>query len=51
MLVRCGIHGPSLDVTECELVLDQPVDGIWASDHFGVLASLQVPAHQPGAWA
>jgi hypothetical protein len=24
-------------------------DGVWASDHFGVVADLAVPAHPPGA--
>jgi hypothetical protein len=38
-------------VADCRRVMDQPVDGIWASDHFGVLALLQVPEHAPGAWA
>jgi len=51
VLVRGGIHGPSLDVTGCRLVGHQPVDGVWASDHFGVLAELKVPRHRPGAWA
>ena len=50
VLVRSGVHGPSLDVTACDLVLDRPVDGVWASDHFGVLAELAVPDHIPGAW-
>jgi endonuclease/exonuclease/phosphatase family metal-dependent hydrolase len=51
IMVRCGIHGPSLDVRDCHHVFDQPVDGTWATDHIGVLAHLQVPAHPPGAWA
>ena len=42
VLVRCGDRGPSLDVASCERVFDQPVDGIWASDHFGVVADLEV---------
>ena len=50
VMVRCGIHGPSLHVADCRRVFDEPVDGTWASDHFGVLARLQVPAHPPGAW-
>ncbi len=25
----------------CRVVLDQPVDGVWPSDHFGVLAEIQ----------
>ena len=50
VLVRCGMHGPSLDVVDCRLVFDQPVSSVWASDHFGVLAELAVPAHPPGSW-
>jgi hypothetical protein len=33
---------------DCQRVLDRPVDGIWASDHFGVLADLVLPANRPG---
>ncbi|HEV2529468.1 MAG TPA: endonuclease/exonuclease/phosphatase family protein [Thermomicrobiales bacterium] len=50
IMVRCGPHGPTLDVVDSRRVLDQPVDGVWASDHFGLLAVLQVPAHKPGTW-
>jgi len=45
VMVRCGDHGATLDITSCDVVLDQPVDGVWASDHFGVVADLeQAPA-------
>ena len=44
VFVRCGDHGPTLDVSACDLVFDKPVAGVWASDHFGVLADLVVPA-------
>ena len=50
VLVRCGVHGPSLDVVDCRLVFEHAVDGTWASDHFGVLAELAVPDHRPGRW-
>jgi endonuclease/exonuclease/phosphatase family metal-dependent hydrolase len=50
IMVRCGTHGPSLEVADCQLALDEPINGVWASDHFGVLAHLTVPAHAPGAW-
>jgi endonuclease/exonuclease/phosphatase family metal-dependent hydrolase len=50
VLVRCGVHGPSLDVLDCRRTFDRDVNGIWASDHFGVVADLSVPAHPPGAW-
>jgi hypothetical protein len=49
-MVRCGVHGPTLDVVDCRLAFDQPVDGVWGSDHFGVAADLAVPEHPPGAW-
>jgi endonuclease/exonuclease/phosphatase family metal-dependent hydrolase len=51
VMVRCGPHGPALDVTRCQRVLDQPVDGVWASDHFGVFADLQLPPRPIGTWA
>jgi endonuclease/exonuclease/phosphatase family metal-dependent hydrolase len=45
VFVRCGEHGgPTLDVATCALAFDEPVEGVWASDHFGVLADLAVPA-------
>jgi endonuclease/exonuclease/phosphatase family metal-dependent hydrolase len=43
VLVRCGEHGPTLDISACRLLFEEPVDGVWASDHFGVVADL-VPA-------
>jgi endonuclease/exonuclease/phosphatase family metal-dependent hydrolase len=51
VLIRSGPHGPLLDVADCRLIFTEPVDGIWASDHFGVLADLRPPAHRPGHWA
>jgi endonuclease/exonuclease/phosphatase family metal-dependent hydrolase len=30
------------EVVEARLVLDEPVDGIWASDHFGVLVDFDI---------
>jgi endonuclease/exonuclease/phosphatase family metal-dependent hydrolase len=50
VMVRCGIHGPTLDTVDCRLAFDEPVDGVWGSDHFGVIADLAVPEHAPGAW-
>lgn len=50
VLVRAGDHGPSLRVAACERILAAPVDGIWASDHFGVLADLVRPESPPGSW-
>jgi len=48
ILVRSGLHGPTLRVADCRLVLDSPVDGVWASDHYDVLADLVLPDHPPG---
>ena len=50
ILVRSGPHGPLLDVAACDVVFDQAVDGVWASDHFGLLAELRPPPHAPGTW-
>jgi endonuclease/exonuclease/phosphatase family metal-dependent hydrolase len=47
VMVRCGDHGPTLDVTGCERIFDKPVDGVWASDHFGVVADLAIPGPSP----
>jgi endonuclease/exonuclease/phosphatase family metal-dependent hydrolase len=41
VLVRCGIHGPLLTVADCRLIFTAPVGGVWASDHYGVLADLR----------
>ena len=38
LFVRCTHEGPTLDVARCELAFAEPVDGVWASDHFGVVA-------------
>lgn len=44
VFVRCGEHGgPTLEIKACELMFDKPVDGVWASDHFGVVADLEPP--------
>lgn len=51
VLVRAGIHGPTLEVRDCRLLLNEPVDGVWGSDHYGVLAELATPDHAPGTWA
>jgi endonuclease/exonuclease/phosphatase family metal-dependent hydrolase len=50
VLVRAGAHGPTLQAVACDRVLDGPVDGVWASDHFGVVADLALPDHPPGSW-
>jgi endonuclease/exonuclease/phosphatase family metal-dependent hydrolase len=44
VFVRCGEQGgPTLRIAACEVVFDQPVAGVWASDHFAVLADLALP--------
>jgi endonuclease/exonuclease/phosphatase family metal-dependent hydrolase len=48
ILVRAGLHGPTLQVRDCGRLLDGPVDGVWASDHYGVVADLALPAQPPG---
>jgi endonuclease/exonuclease/phosphatase family metal-dependent hydrolase len=42
VFVRCGRHGATLAVTACERIFDRPVGGVWASDHFGLMADLAV---------
>jgi endonuclease/exonuclease/phosphatase family metal-dependent hydrolase len=44
IFVRCGLHGgPTLEIKACERLFTEPVDGVWASDHFGVVADLEPP--------
>jgi hypothetical protein len=40
VFVRCTDHGPTLDIRDCERIFDEPVDGVWGSAHFGVVADL-----------
>ena len=40
LLLRCTDHGPTLHVTASRRLFDAAVDGVWASDHFGVTAEL-----------
>lgn len=49
IMVRCVDHGPTLDVSSCERIFDKPVDGVWASDHFGVVADLALAGASPTA--
>ncbi len=51
VMVRSGPHGPLLDVSDCRLIFTEPIDGLHASDHYGVLADLRLPHHAPGTWA
>ena len=47
ILVRCADHGPSLDITACVRIFDQANEGVWGSDHFGVVADLAVAPPEP----
>lgn len=51
VLVSGGVHGPALEVDDCFRLLEEPVDGVWASDHAGVVADLVLPDHDPGTHA
>jgi endonuclease/exonuclease/phosphatase family metal-dependent hydrolase len=47
VFVRCGEHeGPTLEIASCERIFDEPVEGAWASDHFGLSVELTVPEQQ-----
>jgi endonuclease/exonuclease/phosphatase family metal-dependent hydrolase len=44
IMVRCLEHGgPSLAIDSCQRLHDQPIDGVWGSDHFGLTADLTLP--------
>jgi endonuclease/exonuclease/phosphatase family metal-dependent hydrolase len=49
IFVRCteASAGPTLRIEACEVIFDEPVDGDWASDHFGVMADLAEWAKGP----
>jgi endonuclease/exonuclease/phosphatase family metal-dependent hydrolase len=49
VLVRGRPLGPTLQVLSCERALVEPVDGVQASDHYGVVADLVVPERPPGS--
>jgi endonuclease/exonuclease/phosphatase family metal-dependent hydrolase len=40
VMVRCSDHGPTLDIRACHRIFDEPADGVWGSDHFGVAPDL-----------
>ncbi|WP_328407511.1 endonuclease/exonuclease/phosphatase family protein [Streptomyces violaceus] len=50
IMIRCGPHGPTLRITSCRRVLAGPVNGVYASDHYGLVADLSLPDHTPGQW-
>jgi endonuclease/exonuclease/phosphatase family metal-dependent hydrolase len=43
IFVRCDQNGPTLEVASCELAFAEAVDGVWASDHIGLIAELAAP--------
>ncbi len=43
LFVSCDDGGPQLAVSCCERLFDEPVDGVWASEHLGVAADLRLP--------
>lgn len=49
-MVRGGLHGPALQVADCFLVFNEPAGGVWATDHFGLVADFQKPAKPAGTW-
>jgi endonuclease/exonuclease/phosphatase family metal-dependent hydrolase len=47
LFVRCGEHGgPTLKIASCQRIFDEPTGGAWASDHFGLVADLTIPARR-----
>jgi endonuclease/exonuclease/phosphatase family metal-dependent hydrolase len=45
IFLRFGSHGGrALDVAACSRIFDEPLNGIWASDHFGLVADFVTPA-------
>ena len=47
ILVRCAAHGPRLEHPPCARIFDQASEGVWGSDHFGVVADLAVAPPEP----
>jgi endonuclease/exonuclease/phosphatase family metal-dependent hydrolase len=44
IFVRCGDHGgPTLTIESCSRIFHGPINGVWASDHFGLTADLAIP--------
>jgi endonuclease/exonuclease/phosphatase family metal-dependent hydrolase len=41
IFVRTGERGPSLRIDACDLIFAAPVNGTWASDHFGLVADFE----------
>lgn len=43
LFTRGGDFGPALPASRCERMHTVPVQGVWASDHFGLMAEFDVP--------
>lgn len=44
IFVRFGAHGGNaLDIVTCDRIFDEPINGVWASDHFGLIADIANP--------
>jgi hypothetical protein len=43
VMVRCTDHGPTLYIAACERIFDEPIEGVWASDHFSIVTELAIP--------
>jgi endonuclease/exonuclease/phosphatase family metal-dependent hydrolase len=41
IFMRSTHEGPTLEIVDASLAFDEPRDGVWASDHFGVIADLE----------
>ncbi|MBT2423325.1 hypothetical protein J7F01_31745 [Streptomyces sp. ISL-22] len=50
IMIRCDDHGPTLHIDRCERLFTEPVNGVWASDHFGVVADLSLPSRRSDSW-
>lgn len=43
LFLRLGPHGgKALDIVGCDRIFDKMVDGVWASDHFGLIADFSI---------
>lgn len=48
IFLRFGAHGGNaFDIISCERIFDRPMQGVWASDHFGLTADLAQPSAKP----
>jgi hypothetical protein len=50
IMVRFGVQRPGPAGGGLLLAFDEPAGGVWATDHFGLVVDLQVPAKPPGSW-